>query len=176
MAVAIDTTAPTFIELSINSADVIGGKKANRVLLAGGTADAALTTIAADLDALSNAHLIVKVAKDSVATGLKGAAVNAVEPQVKTLVGLNFIIAAPERKTGVVEKMVTIPAPIGATFTRPGGNVDTTNATLNALAAALAAALVYERFNSDGTIDYVSGFIFDAAGSGLLNENGVRAI
>jgi len=148
MASAI--AAATEAILALTFKDFRGQPLTRRYQLKGGLTDIQITTIVDTYDAVTNCQIVkAQLETIRVITGMKGAAVNALERNESEQMELAFFgTDAISHKT--VTKTVIIPAMVAAIETLDG-SVDTTNAAINAFIAAIGPDLAFTQ--ADGTIN-----------------------
>lgn len=119
MAIAF-AGAASEAQLVITYEDFFGQKTTKRIPIGPAVTDADILAIVTDFDNASNAQLF-KVTVESVRaiTGMKGAAVNALERKVSDVLELTFV-GVNSSNGKPVERSIGIPAPIAATFDTSG--------------------------------------------------------
>lgn len=140
MAVAIG--AATEIEIRLKYTDFRGQTLTKTIPLGVTTSDANIISIASSLDVLSNAHITAEVFTVRKITGLKGAAVNALERNISEIMELTFVGVDTADATKTVERSVLIPAMIAA-IELIDGSPDNTNTDLVTLTGLLDSHLIY---------------------------------
>jgi hypothetical protein len=160
MAVGIGAS-PDEVVIRIEFLDVNGERLVKTFPLDGAETDANAIAIMDAIDGLSNA-LITKasILSGRPFTGLKSAAVDAVERKVSDIMALTFTKTDPVNASKTVKRGFIIPAYLGALIDTDYHPVST-NSDLNALVVRLAADLNY--LGNDGTFypgswTYQNGF------------------
>ena len=154
MAIAFSGAASE-ASLEITYLDVYGEKRTKRYPIGPSVSDADILAIVGDIDLMSNCQLLkVGVLSERGITGMKGAAINALERKVSDVIEVTFIGTNSNSKP--VARSLGIPGPKSTTMLLDG-TLDTTNTSLADFIAKMAADLAYVQASgavSVGTLTY----------------------
>lgn len=173
MAIAIASASVYELRLTYQDGD---GEEVTRVYeLDGALDDNDLIALVGGFDAVSNAKIIsAKVSKVRSFTGLKAAAVSALQDKISVEMFLQYVMTDPLNSTKTVTKYVTVPAyknDLEGTDMKPAPVATVNGGTasqdaLNTLLIDLGNALVYvDKRPFPNTIN--TGFAYASAGSGF---------